>query len=229
MFADPVINNLKLSEEKNVAPKADNKNHPPVKAISGGNDNTQSKAVLTTREIHPLVKEAAKRLINYHTAQTPVVIESWGTAKYVYREIREKLIAFGYQIDMAENMAQKLVDHAVDHAEANRSKHGSDIVALKLQVSNAKPDPQFETGALDVQRLDGKSDSAEVAGATSVAMGINTGGTFTTALRDSVGEILNSYALMGQALYILSELPDKSELQGVAHQAAMSAVAVSRW
>ena len=194
--------------------------------IRADNDNVFShEELLSKKEIDPLTNEAARRLMNAHNDNTPVIIEAWGDPEYVYEQIKSKLLNFGYQIDMAEDMAQRLVDYAVAHAEESRQKHKSNIIGLKIQVSHAKPDPQFETGPVDVQRIDGKSNSAEVFGASAIAMGINTGGTFTTALRDSVGEIMSGFALMGLALYIISEAPDKSELKGVVNAATMAAIA----
>jgi hypothetical protein len=149
-------------------------------------DDNGSGATLTHQEIHPLALEAAKRLISHHTQKTPVVIKSWGTPEVVYEEVRQSLIDFGYQIGMAEDMAAKLVEQAEEHAEVSRAKYGAKIIALKIEVSKAEPAPQFETGAMEVQRIDGLTNKAQIAGATSIAIGINTGGTTTTALRDSV-------------------------------------------
>lgn len=191
--------------------------------LKSDNDNA-SDAVLTQKEIHPLALEAAKRLINHYSAKTPVVIKSWGTAGIVYEELRETLINFGYRIDMAEDMAERLVDHAVDHAEMSRAKYNANIIALKIEVSKLKPEAQFETGALEVQRIDGITRHAQVAGATSIAIGINTGGTTVTALRDGVGEILQAISGSSNAVWVYFEAPNKSELEGVANEATMAAV-----
>jgi hypothetical protein len=192
--------------------------------LYGDNDNGKG-AVLSRQEIHPLAREGAKRLIAQHSQKTPVVIKSWGSPEVVYKEIRQSLIDFGYQIGMAEDMAQKLVDQAEDHSEAARSKYGANIIALKLEVSRAQPSAQFETGAMEVQRIDGLTNHAQVAGATSVAVGINTGGTTTTALRDSVAEIMQAMSGSSVAVWIHFEAPNKSELEGIANEAVMAAVA----
>lgn len=197
---------------------------PASSRMAVDNDN-HAGAVLTQKEIHPLALEGAKRLISRHTAKTPVVIKSWGSPDVVYAQISKSLIDFGYEISMAEDIAEKLVDHAVEHAETSRAKYAANIIALKIEVSKAKPLPQFETGALESQRIDGLTRQAQVAGATSVSMGINTGGTTVTALRDSVGEIMDAMAGASQAVWIDFEAPDKSELEGVANDAALSAMA----
>lgn len=192
--------------------------------LTGDNDN-DSGAVLTQKEIHPLALEGAKRLISQHSAQTPVIIKSWGTPDVVHANIRQSLIDFGYEIGMAEDMAEKLVEHAEVHSETSRVKYGANIIALKIEVSKEKPNAQFETGALESQRIDGLTNQAQIAGATTVAVGFSTSGTTTTALRDSVGEIMQAMAGASQAVWIDFEAPDKSELQGMANDAALSAMA----
>lgn len=196
-----------------------------LNTVNGSNAPTNAGTVLTSKEIHPLALEGARRLISRHTTQTPVEIKSWGTPDAVYSDVRQSLLNFGYQIGMAEDMAEKLVEHAENHSDASRKKYGANIIALKIEVSKEKPQPQFQTGALESQRIDGVSNTADVAGATSVAIGINTGGTFTTALRDGVAEIMQAMGSSNQAVWIDFEAPDKSELQGIANNAAMSAMA----
>lgn len=203
--------NLALKQSKRFTPYSDN--------------NNDFGAILSQKEIHPLALEGVKRLISHHSMQTPIVIKSWGTANSVYIDIRQSLITFGYEIGMAKDIAEKLVEHAKSHSEASRAKYGANIIALKLEVSKQKPATQFETGALESQRIDGFSNQAQVAGATTVAVGFTTSGTTTTALRDSVGEIMNAMAGASQAVWIDFEAPDKSELQGISNNATLSAIA----
>ncbi|NQZ14925.1 MAG: hypothetical protein HRT94_08910, partial [Alphaproteobacteria bacterium] len=201
------------------------KDVPTVEGVANVDAAPSGSAVLTQKEIHPLALEGARRLISKHSDKTPVVIKSWGSPDTVYADVRQSLINFGYGVGLAEEMAEKLVDHAEDHSEAAREKYGANIIALKIEVSTEKPDTQFETGALETQRIDGLSNQGQVAGATAVAMGIDTGGTTVTAVRDAVGEILQAIAGKNPAVWISFEAPNRSELQGLANEAAIAAVA----
>jgi len=194
--------------------------------IAGDNDNdTSSRAALTSQEVHPLVQESARRLIGYHSDRTPVVIQSWGTSEIVYGEIKDQLINIGYKADISEEMSAKLVDQAIEHAEQSRSKHAAKIIAVKVAVSKLRPETQFETGALEIQRIDGHNPNAQVAGATSVSMGFSTSGTYTTAVRDAVADIMDAMVSANSSVWISFEAPNKSELEGVANDAALSAIA----
>lgn len=164
---------------------------------------------LTHRELSPRVRAGAGKLIAHN-----VSIKARGSRKRAYETLQDQLIQFGLSISMAEDIAEELVDLAVDHAEESNSKYNSNYIGLTLEAATQSPQTQFETGALETLVIDANNPKAQVAGATSVAIGLTTSGTTTTALRDGVGEIL---ALMAGTpkLFVHFEAPNKSEIDGL--------------
>ncbi|MEM9470169.1 MAG: hypothetical protein AAF988_08400, partial [Pseudomonadota bacterium] len=220
MAADAVLKEDEaILEREESTLKADNINAAPL------NEEASPAATITQQDIHPLALEAARRLINQHTSPDPTLVEEWGTPQAVYNKVKKRLMDLGYQARMAENMAEKLVEQAEEYAEGARSKYSANIIGLKIAISRENVEPQFSDGALEVMVIDGVSPQAQVAGATATAMGIDTGGTTTTQLRNGVAEILQSFANSNVKLQILFEAPNKNSLPDLANEAAMAALA----
>jgi hypothetical protein len=125
------------------------------------NDN-YAEGLSPPSDIHPLALSAAREMMKAHDPQRPLVIESWGTPKIVYKEVEEKLIAYGFELGVAREMTEQLVHHAIHSSESFRQRIGSDIIAVKFAIADTPPPPQFSSGHIEVQRIDGKSHKPQV-------------------------------------------------------------------
>lgn len=190
-------------------------------AMTAVKDEVQHE-MLTQTELHPLVTRGAERLISYHKSGEPVVIKSWGTTENVFQEVTSGLMAYGYSRVIAEDMAEQLVNHALEHANVFKGRHQTNIIGVKLEVSETDPEAQFETGSIETHRIDGQSKSAEVAGSSGQEVRLTATGTATTSNRAEVGNIFAS--VRQWSLWLKFEAPDKQELKGIAQNMAMQAM-----
>jgi hypothetical protein len=192
-----------------------------VVAAQNSRDDT-SRVSLTSQDIHPLVRAGARGLIGYHRQENPVIAASWGTPSVVFDEIANQLSVYHGRA-IAEDMATALVEHAQDHALSFRGRHPSNVIAVKLEVADTDPEAQFETGAIETQRIDGKTGRADVAGSSGQEVRLTASGTATTSNRADVGAIFAHVRI--KSLWIKFEAPDREELQGIAEQMALNAMA----
>jgi hypothetical protein len=174
--------------------------------------------------IPPEAMKAVDRMIDQYLRKNIVSIKEHGSPDVVHRRVTKQFIAFGASIDLASEAAAAFVQQAIEHSERTRGKYGATYIGLKIETAKKKPDAQFETGAVDYQCFRKGVQTPTVAGSTNAGMEFGPGGTRSTMLQDSMSEILDQFE--GEpVVYVVSEAPNKSELQGIAQQAAMDAVA----
>lgn len=180
--------------------------------------------ILVAEDIDPAVRFGAQRLITSHRAGAPVDIKSWGSAEAVYDEVTAKLIAYGMEQGLAQEMTRRFVDYAVEKAEGFQSEHQAKIIALRVTVAEVNPDPQFETGPVATFRLNGSSRQAEMASASGQNVRSTISGTATTTSdRSSVENVwqgVKEWSVWGKM-----EAPDKSELKDMAPAVIAKALA----
>jgi len=173
-------------------------------------------------EISPLVRQGAAKLIDYHQRGNSVLLKSWGTPDVVFGQIAAQLAQF-HPVAIAEEMAQELVAHAENHAMQFRTKHAANVIGVKMEVAETDPEGQFETGALETQRIDAYTERAQVAGSAGQEVRLTSSGTATTSNRADVGAIFAS--IKKWSLWLKFEAPDRNELESIANDQALAALA----
>jgi sugar phosphate isomerase/epimerase len=190
--------------------------------FTGDNDNAS--VTVKQESIPDIVHNVAGEFIR-HAEHTEVKLKSWGTPEQVYSQVRQDLINLGLTIGVAEMHARELVNYAIEQAESSRNN--ANIIGVQLVVSGEAPESMFRTGGRSTFRITTQSKQADVVGATSVAMGYGLNGTTVTdSTKDAVGNILQSMGNINvKSFWGDIFIPNQEELQGIANEAALSAMA----